>query len=186
MCNGRLVLCVLAVLSVVAAGVLALAVPASAAPCPDKQVPAAAGGFCVKGGPPSPAPTSSAPSPADPDGTGPGQGGVRPAETQPVVTGSGVESVPARQAVASQRSSPTPAASSGSPSAAAFAATPAVAAPTASRSARTLKAAAPASGGAEPGTVPVAGYLIAMGGGMLLLSSVFGLMRIRPGGQGQS
>ncbi|MDR6504668.1 hypothetical protein [Arthrobacter oryzae] len=185
MCNGRLVLCVLAVLSLVAAGVLSLAGPASAAPCPDKQVPAAAGGFCVKGGPPSPAPTSSAPSPADPDNPGSGQGGARPAETQPAATGSDVESVPSREAVSGLGSSPTPIASPRSPSAAAFAAPPA-AAPTPSRSTRMLTAALPDSGRAEAGSIPVAGYLVAIGGGMLVLSSAFGFMRFRPAARARS
>jgi hypothetical protein len=178
MCNGRLVLCVLAVLAFVAAGVLAFAIPASAAPCPDKQVPAAAGGFCVSRGPPSPAPTSSAISPDEPAAPGPVEGRAGSAETRPVVTGSGVENVPSQGSVAGQGSMPAPTAPVGSPSAAT---PPAGAESPPSRSARTLTAAPPDSRRAEAGTVPVAGYLIAIGGGMLLLSSAFGFMRFRPG-----
>lgn len=179
MCNRRLVLCVLAVLSVVAAGVLALAVPAGAEPCPGKQVPTAAGGFCVPGGPPSPDPTSSETSPAVPGGSGPRRGDAGPAETEPVVTGSDVENVPSEEAVAGQ-GSPAPTASPRSPSAAAFAAPPAGAVPTPSRSARMLTAALPDSGSAGARTVPVAGYLVAIGGGMLVLSSAFGFVTLRP------
>jgi hypothetical protein len=186
MCNGRLVLCVLAVLSVVAAGILAFAVPAGAAPCPDKQVPAAAGGFCVKGGPPSPAPTSSAASPDEPAAPGNGQGGARPADTPPVGNRSDVESVPAQGTVTGQGSSPAPATSAGPPSAAALTARPAEAATPPSRSARTLAAAPPGSVRAEVEIVPVAGYLIAIGGGMLLLSSAFGFTRVRPGAWARS
>ena len=179
MCNRRLVLCVLAVLSVVAAGVLAFALPASAAPCPDKQVPAAAGGFCVSGGPPSPAPASPATDPAGTASPGSGQGGAGSAETQPVVPGSGVENVPTQESVAGQGTVPAPAASAGAPAAARPVTTPATT-PAPSRSARTLTAAPPDDGSAEAGTVPMAGYLVAIGGGMLLLSSVFGFMRFRP------
>ncbi|MBT2536025.1 hypothetical protein [Arthrobacter sp. ISL-69] len=140
----------------------------------------------MKGGPPSPAPTSSASSPAEPDSPGPGQGGARPAETRPVVTGSDVESVPSQGAVTGQGSSPTLATSAGAQPTAALATPPAMTPSPLSRSARTLAAAPPGSSRAEQGTVPVAGYLIAIGGGMLLLSSVFGFMRIRPGAQARS
>jgi len=181
MCNGRLVLCVLAVLSVVAAGFLALALPTSAAPCPDKQVPAAAGGFCVSGGPPSRAPTAPEDSPG-PDGPGPGQDGAGSAETPPLVTGSVTgsgDSVPAQDSVAGQGTAPAHAGSAGPPSAAGMATPPAVAA-VQSRSARTLTAAPPDPGTAGTVTAPMAGYLVAIGGGMLLLSSLFGFMRFRP------
>jgi hypothetical protein len=180
MCNRRLVLCVLAVLSVVAAGVLAFAVPAGAEPCPGKQVPAAAGGFCVPGGPPSPDPTSSATSPAEPAGSGAGRGGQGPADPQPVVTGSGPENVPPQEGVAGQGSTPAPTVSAGSPSGGGPAARPAGAASHPSRSARTLTAAPPDSSRTEAGAVPVAGFLVAVGGGMLLLSSAFGFLRFRP------
>ncbi|WLQ08157.1 hypothetical protein [Arthrobacter oryzae] len=167
MCNGRLVLCVLAVLSVVAAGFLALALPANAAPCPDKEPPAASGRVCDSGGPPSPAPT--APAPAIPL-----QEGAGSAETQPIVTDPGVANVPAQESVPGQGT--TPEASAGTPSAGTV--TPPGVAAFPSRSARTLTAAPPDSGAAGSG--PMAGYLVAIGGGMLLLSSVFGFMRFRP------
>ncbi|MDV8147817.1 hypothetical protein [Arthrobacter sp. B10-11] len=169
MCNGRLVLCVLAVLSVVAAGFLALALPASAAPCPDKEPPAASGRVCDSGGPPSPAPTAPAPA-------GPVQGGAGSAETQPIVTDPGVANVPAQETVSGEGTAPAPSASAGTPSAGTV--TPPGVATFPSRSARTLTAAPPDSGAAGSG--PMAGYLVAIGGGMLLLSSVFGFMRFRP------
>ncbi|MBP1233630.1 hypothetical protein JOE40_003274 [Arthrobacter sp. PvP102] len=178
--NGRLVLCILAVLSVVAAFFLGVAAPASAAPCPDKQVPAAAGGFCVSGGPPSPAPTASATAPAGPASPEPPQGGSGPAGTQPAVPGSAAENLPSQESVAGLGSASAPSASAGTPSAAGFATPARVSSPVPSRSARTLTAAPPDSGSAAAGTVPLAGYLMAIGGGMLLLSAAFGFLRIRP------
>jgi hypothetical protein len=170
MCNGRLVLCVLAVLSVVAAGFLALAVPASAAPCPDKQGPAAAGKSCVSGGPPSKGPEEPATAPVAPASPG-------PVETQPI--GSGADNVPAQDTAAGQETAPAPGTAAGTPSAQ-IAVVPPAETELPSRSARTLTAAPPDSGTPEAFSAPVAGYLVAIGGGMLLLSSVFGFLRVRP------
>ncbi|KIS29212.1 hypothetical protein TV39_00125 [Arthrobacter sp. SPG23] len=179
--NGRLVPCILAVLSVVAAFFLAFAGPASAEPCPDKQVPAAAGGFCVSGGPPSPAPTSSSTAPAGAVSPGPARGGAGPVDTQPLLPGSGAEDVPPQGNMAGQESGAAPPASAEPPSATQPATPPAKAvSPSPSRSARTLTAAPPDSGRSGAGGVPLAGYLVAVGGGMLLLSSAFGFMRFRP------
>lgn len=178
--NGRLVPCILAVLSVVAFFFLGIAAPASAEPCPDKQVPAAAGGFCVSGGPPSPAPASAPTAPAGPASPGPAQGGSGPADTQPVVPGSAAENLPSQESVAGQGTAPAPSASAGTPSGAGFATPAKASSPMPSRSARTFAAALPDSGRAGAGTVPLAGYLVAIGGGMLLLSAAFGFMRFRP------
>ncbi|MDQ0077701.1 hypothetical protein [Arthrobacter oryzae] len=104
---------------------------------------------------------------------------------QPIDTGSDPGSVPAGEAVAGQGSS-APATSPGPASAAAFAGPPVRSASPPSRSARALTAAPPDSAPAGTGTAAVAGYLIASGGGMLLLSSGFGFMRIRPGAQARS
>lgn len=94
--------------------------------------------------------------------------------------------MPLQETIAGQGTEPANAASAGSPSRAGTAAAPAGSAPSSpSRSARTLTAAPSDSGGVEAGTVPVAGYLIAVGGGLLLLSSAFGLMRFRPGARVQ-
>ncbi|MBT2596990.1 hypothetical protein [Arthrobacter sp. ISL-72] len=181
MCNGRLVLCVLAALFAVAAGVLSFPARAMAEPCPEKQVPAAAGGFCVPGGPPSSEPSPPDPSPAAPARPDPGPGDAAPAETQPVVTGPTVESIPPREGVAGAGTTPVSIPAGAPPSHASFAATPrGKASQPSSRSGRILAVASPELGGAA-GTVPVAGYLIAIGGGMLLLSAAFGLMRFRPG-----
>ena len=179
--NGRLVPCILAVLAVVVGFFLAFAGPAGAEPCPDKRVPAAAGGFCVSGGPPSPASTPSSTAPAGAVSPGPAQGGAGPVDTRPVLPGSGAENVPPQGNMAGQESGPAPAASAEPPSAA-QPATPPIRAvsPMPSRSARTLTAAPPDSGRGGAGGVPLAGYLVAVGGGMLLLSSAFGFMRFRP------
>ncbi|CAN7150703.1 hypothetical protein LJR078_000107 [Arthrobacter sp. LjRoot78] len=183
--NGRLIPCILAVLSVAAACLLAFAVSASAAPCADKKGPAADADSCVSGGPPSRTPASSATAPAGP-ASGTAQDGTGPGEAQPVVTGSGEEDMPLQETIAGQEPEPAPVVSSGSPSRAGMAASQAGSAPPSpSRSARTLTAAPSDSGGVEAGTVPVAGYLIATGGGLLLLSSAFGFMRFRPGAQVQ-
>ena len=180
MCNGRLVLCVLAALFAVAAGVLAFPAPATAEPCPEKQVPAAAGGFCVPGGPPSSEPSPPDTSPAAPASPDPEPGDAAPAETQPVVTGPTVESIPPREGLAGAGSTPVSTSSGAPASATGLAAPPQAKAPRQpSRSGRMLAAASPDPGAA--GTLPVAGYLIAIGGGMLLLSAAFGFMRFGPG-----
>ncbi|MEO5317325.1 hypothetical protein PV761_01860 [Arthrobacter sp. CC3] len=182
--NGRLVPCILAVLSVVAACLLAFAVSASAAPCSDKKGPAADAGSCDSGGPPSRAPASPATSP-EPAAPGTIQDGTGPGQVQPVVTGSGEEDMPLQETIAGQGPEAASAASAGSPSRAGTATPAGSEPPLPSRSARTLTAAPSDSGGVEAGTVPVAGYLIAIGGGLLLLSSAFGFLRFRPGARVQ-
>jgi hypothetical protein len=172
MCNGRLVLRVLAVLSVIAAGFFALTLPVSAAPCPDKQVPAAAGKSCLSGGP-AKGPSAPEPSPVDP-------AAPAPVDMPAPATGPNAGDPPSQESPSGQETVPDPAASAGPPSAATAAAAPAETASGPSRSARTLTTAPAESDTAGAGSAPMAGYLVALGGGMLLLSSVFGFMRFRP------
>jgi hypothetical protein len=93
--------------------------------------------------------------------------------------------MPLQETIAGQGPEAASAASAGSPSRAGTATPAGSEPPLPSRSARTLTAAPSDSGGVEAGTVPVAGYLIAIGGGLLLLSSAFGFLRFRPGARVQ-
>jgi hypothetical protein len=186
-----MVLGILAVWSAVVMSVLAFPATAAAGPCPPGQVPVAGGGFCVPLSPLFPAPTTPGQSPtatpASPAPTGPVPGEPVPSATSPVVMDSGSQapgSSPTEPGQSPAAGAATPSSSESSPMPASLAPPASTRAPSETTHPETAAGASrggPAARPQAPSTlIPLAGYLLAFGGMMLLASSAVGLMRQRP------